>query len=70
MLSMEIARVYKEQRYNIRLPLMKTLDKNIETMGRDCNLVEICIHLNMTRVASETWAQSYFRFPFAVNASY
>ena len=54
MLSMEIARVYKEQRYNIRLPLMKTLDKNIETMGRDCNLVEICIHLNMTRVASET----------------
>ena len=53
-LSMEIARVYKEQRYNIRSPLMKTLDKNIETKGRDCNLVEICIHLNMTRVASET----------------
>ena len=31
-------RVYKNPRFNNRSPLMKTLDRSVETLGRECNL--------------------------------
>ena len=30
--------VYKVMSFNIRTPLMKTLDRSVETLGRECNL--------------------------------
>ena len=30
--------VYKDPRLNIWPPLMKTLDRSVETLGRECNL--------------------------------
>ena len=33
-----ILRVYKDPRFNIRSPLMKTLDWSVEMLGRECNL--------------------------------
>ena len=30
--------VYKVMSFNIRSPLMKTLDGSVETLGRECNL--------------------------------
>ena len=31
-------RVYKNSCFNIRSPLMKTLDRSVETLGCECNL--------------------------------
>ena len=33
-----ISTVYKVMSFNIRSPLMKTLDRSVETLGRECNL--------------------------------
>ena len=30
--------VYKVMSFNIRSPLMRTLDRSVETLGRECNL--------------------------------
>ena len=30
--------VYKVTSFNIRSPVMKTLDRSVETLGRECNL--------------------------------
>ncbi len=38
---------------------MKTLDWSVETLGRECNSTELCIHFYKTRVASETWLILY-----------
>ena len=45
----------KEQHYNIRSPLMMTLDWSVEMLGCECNLIELCIHLNITKVAIKTF---------------
>ena len=33
--------VYKVMSFNIRPPLMKTLDRSVETLGRECNLCSV-----------------------------
>ena len=33
---------------------MKTLDWSVQTLGRDCNSIRLCINVNITRVAKET----------------
>ena len=38
------------QRWSLS-PLMKTLDGNVKTLGRECNSIGHCIHLNITRGA-------------------
>ena len=48
-----IPRVYKKSRWDFRSPLMKKLDWSFETLGRECSLTELCIHLYKTRVARE-----------------
>ena len=35
--------------------LMKSLDRSVETLSRECNCIELCIHLNMPRAACVTW---------------
>ena len=32
---------YKVVSFNIRPPLMKTLDRSVETLGRECNLCSV-----------------------------
>ena len=47
-----ILTVYKVMSFNIRSPLLKTQDRSVETLGRECNLgVEISFIFNVTRVA-------------------
>ena len=47
--------VHKQPRCDFVLPMMKTLDWSVETVGRECNSTGLCIHFYKTRVASETW---------------
>ena len=49
-----IPQVYNEQRCSIRSPLVKRLNKSIKTLGHECMQFDLCVHLNITRVASET----------------
>ena len=37
--------------FNIRLHLMKTLDRSVETLGGECNLCVVISFFNKTRVA-------------------
>ena len=42
---------YKVMSFNIRLHLMKTLDRSVETLGGECNLCVVISFFNKTRVA-------------------
>ena len=47
--------INKKPRYDIRSPLIKTLDWSAETLDRECNSTTgLCIRFNKTSVASET----------------
>lgn len=48
------SRVYKEHSYSIRS--MQTQGGSVETLGHKCSSIELCIHLNKTGVAGETWS--------------
>ena len=36
LVSYVMLRVYKDPRFNVRSPLKKTLDRSVETVGREC----------------------------------
>ena len=46
-----LEQISKEQRFNIRSSLMKTLEWSVETLGSEYNLVGLSIHL---KIACET----------------
>ena len=66
--------VYKVMSFNIRSPLTKTLDRSVETLGRECNLCVVISFIQQnqssTYVRLCTWLRYSHKIQFKMQLFY